>query len=214
MMRSVYAYYNDFPTVMSLGFPLIEVTQIQYVDTSGDTQTLGTSVYTVDTDSVPGIVYLAYNQSWPSLRDIPKNVTVSYRCGYATTFTANSTTDVLTVGNAYFSDTDRVRVSVSAEDNAALPAGLSAETDYYVRDVSGSTLKLAATSGGTAIDITDTGTGTFYLGLAQRGLVPDRVLWAMKLIIGHLYEHREENAETALNQVPFAAKNLLMERVW
>jgi hypothetical protein len=211
----MYAYLDYFQDCVELkNFPLIDITQIQYVDSAGDTQTLSTDVYTVDADSTPGRFYLSYNQSWPTTRSTPKAVTVSYRAGYATTFTAASETDVLTVGNAYFADTDRVRLSVSAEDNAALPAGLSADTDYYVRDVSGSTLKLSLTSGGAAIDITDTGTGTFYMGFAQRGVTPDRAIWAMKLIVGHLYEHREEDSEMALTKMPFSVQNILFERVW
>ncbi len=43
-----------------------EVDQIQYIDADGATQTLATSVYTVD---IPRrCVYLAYNQSWPAVR--------------------------------------------------------------------------------------------------------------------------------------------------
>jgi hypothetical protein len=211
----MYAYMDELEDCVNLkNFPLVDITQIQYVDSGGDTQTLSTDTYTVDTDSTPGRYYQAYNQSWPATRAIPKAVTVSYRAGYATTFTAAESTDILTVGNAFFADTDRVRVSVSAEDNATLPAGLSINTDYYVRDVSDSTLKLTATSGGTAIDITDSGTGTFYLGFADRGLVPDRAIWAIKLIIGHLYEHREENSEIILTKMPYSVQNLLMERVW
>ena len=62
--------------------PLLTVTGITYVDTDGDTQTLSTDIYTVDTDSVPGRVYLAYNQSWPDTRQQPKAVEITYTCGY------------------------------------------------------------------------------------------------------------------------------------
>jgi uncharacterized phiE125 gp8 family phage protein len=62
--------------------PTIAVTGITYVDTEGATQTLSTSVYTVDADSEPGRVYLAYNQSWPSVRTQQKAVEVTYTCGY------------------------------------------------------------------------------------------------------------------------------------
>ena len=40
-----------------------------------------------------------------------------------------------------------------------LPAGLSAATNYYVRDVTTNTFKVSATVDGAAVDITDTGTG-------------------------------------------------------
>jgi hypothetical protein len=41
-----------------------------------------------------------------------------------------------------------------------LPGGLSLNTTYWVRDSSTNTFKLAATSGGSAIDITSAGVGT------------------------------------------------------
>ena len=214
MMRTSIVYLDAFPEVIRLPMPpLISVPSIRYVDVNGDTQTVTSTVYTVDTDSIPGRIYLAYNQSWPAVRAIPKAITVTFRHGYATTFTA-AADDTITVGEAFFADTDRVRLGISAEDDAAIPTGLAINTDYYVRDVSGSTLKLAATSGGTAIDITAVGTGTFYMAPAARGLVPERVSWAMKLILGHLYEHREQLSEMPLQTMDFGVKDLLTERVW
>ncbi len=44
--------------------------------------------------------------------------------------------------------------------DGTLPAGLTAGTDYYVRDVTTATFKVATSGTGAAIDITDTGTGT------------------------------------------------------
>lgn len=74
--------------------------------------------------------------------------------GDGTTFTVDAGTDVLTLTDSTeVSDGDRVRLTTTD----TLPAGLSAATDYYWIAASS---KLSATSGGSAIDITDTGTGT------------------------------------------------------
>ena len=62
--------------------PLQSVTSIQYVDSAGVSQTLSTSVYTVDTDAEPGLIYPAYSQTWPTTRQIPKSVTVTFVAGY------------------------------------------------------------------------------------------------------------------------------------
>lgn len=62
--------------------PLASVSSISYVDTDGATQTLSSSVYTVDTDSEPGRIYLAWNQTWPSTRSVTHAVTVRFVCGY------------------------------------------------------------------------------------------------------------------------------------
>lgn len=58
------------------------VTSITYVDGDGTTQTLATSVYTLDSDSEPARIVLAYNQMWPQIRDVPNAVKVLYVAGY------------------------------------------------------------------------------------------------------------------------------------
>lgn len=76
------------------------------------------------------------------------------------TFTADASTDLLTHTNINLKPYTRVQVSTTT----TLPAGLSAATDYYVIWVSDLTCKLATSYAnavaGTAIDITDAGTGT------------------------------------------------------
>lgn len=64
--------------------PLQSVESITYVDSNGDTQTLPTSVYAVDTASEPGVVSLKYGQTWPSTRCQRGAVVVAFTCGYGT----------------------------------------------------------------------------------------------------------------------------------
>ena len=66
--------------------------------------------------------------------------------------------NVLTT-NVYLDDGTNVIVLSSGTPPDPLVSG----TDYYIRDSSGTSFKLAATLGGTAIDITDTGAGSQYL---------------------------------------------------
>jgi hypothetical protein len=73
------------------------------------------------------------------------------------TCTVNAGTDTVDKG----SDDGFVEgKQVYFETTGVLPAGLALETPYYIRDLTTSTMKLASESGGAAIDITDTGTGT------------------------------------------------------
>ncbi len=73
------------------------------------------------------------------------------------TISANASTDVITSNAHGLVDTQIIRFAGSD-----LPAGLSASTNYYVRDKTTNTFKVAASSGGTAIDITDPGSGTTW----------------------------------------------------
>jgi uncharacterized phiE125 gp8 family phage protein len=62
--------------------PLRSVTNIQYVDEDGDTQTWASSNYLVDAQSEPGRIALAYGASWPTTRCQIGAVTVNYSAGY------------------------------------------------------------------------------------------------------------------------------------
>lgn len=68
--------------------PLISVTSIAYLDDDGNPQTLDASTYDVDTFTQPGRILLAYNKSWPSLRQHAHQVTVTWKAGYGTVATA------------------------------------------------------------------------------------------------------------------------------
>lgn len=84
------------------------------------------------------------------------------RWGYGTavTFTANAGTDVITANTHGLSDGNILLMT----STGTLPAGLSANTIYYVRDATTNTFKVSTSVGGSAVDITDTGSGThsFY----------------------------------------------------
>jgi len=62
--------------------PLSSVTSVKYIDEDGAEQTESSATYTVDTDTEPGRVYLAYDQTWPNTRGIRHAVTIRHVCGY------------------------------------------------------------------------------------------------------------------------------------
>ena len=67
----------------------------------------------------------------------------------------NASTNVITIASHGLSDGDAIKFSTSD----TMPANLTAGTTYYVRDKTSNTFKVAASSGGVAIDI-DQGSGT------------------------------------------------------
>jgi len=203
--RQTYDY--GWPEIFYLIPPLVSVSSITY-DLAGTTTTLASTEYTVDTKSEPARVYPAYGKYWPNVRSIRNTITINYITGYGAKFTA-AESDTLTISGRVYVDDDKVRVWNSGGSTGALPAGLAADTDYYVISVSGSTCELSTSSGGTKIDITDTGTGTHFISHSDFGEVPEKVIAAMKLLVGHWYEHREEIIGTTLKPVPLAAAALL-----
>ena len=64
---------------------------------------------------------------------------------------------------------------------------------------------MRATDGGAAVDITGAaGTGQSFIGQ-----VPDDIVSAMLLIIGHLYERRENTSDFEVFDIPQNAESLL-----
>ena len=104
----------------------------------------------------------------PNYETIQEHATAS-----SSTFTAVAATDVCTVGGAFTALTTGVAVTLTT--TGTLPAGLSLSTTYFIILVSGSTYKLATTyansQSSTAIDITDTGTGTHTMATINIGTV-------------------------------------------
>ena len=78
--------------------------------------------------------------------------------GESAAFTAVAGTDVCTSAGHTLSDGDTVTLS----STTTLPGGLAVDTTYYIIDSATNTFKLSTTLGGSAVDITDTGTGTHY----------------------------------------------------
>ncbi len=67
--------------------PLQSVTSITYYDTDAVSQTLSSTIYTVDTVSRPGRVVRASDQSWPALQSdrLAGKVTITYVIGWTST---------------------------------------------------------------------------------------------------------------------------------
>lgn len=62
--------------------PVQSVTSVTYLDTSGDSQTLATTVYAVDVSSEPARITLKSGQVWPTTYDQANAVTVTFVAGW------------------------------------------------------------------------------------------------------------------------------------
>jgi hypothetical protein len=66
----------------------LTISSIVYVDTAGANQTFSSGNYEVITTTEPGRVQLGYGKTWPTTRDHPNSVTITYTCGHKTGATA------------------------------------------------------------------------------------------------------------------------------
>lgn len=182
--------------------PLRAVQSVQYLDGDGTLQTLAGSAYRVDTYSTRARIEPAYGTVWPSTRDVVNAVLVKYTCGHvAPVSSIDAGADTIASVGHDLADDAPVRLSNSG---GAVPAGLSADTQYYVKAAAADSLQLALSAGGDAVDITGAGTGTSFLGQ-----VPDDLIAAILLLVGHLFEHREQNSDFQVYELPTGVESLL-----
>lgn len=86
------------------------------------------------------------------------------------TFTATAATDLITSTAHGLVNNRRIHLFTTG----TLPAGLLTDTSYYVVNVTTDTFQVSLTPGGTAVDITDTGSGThtFTTDWKQSYIIP------------------------------------------
>lgn len=184
-------------------WPVQSISSITYFDENGTEQTLAATKYRLGSLSGKPVVELDDDEVWPDIDTRIDAVKVTFLVGYRSEFTA-ATSDLLTLTSPAEPPINGRVVRVSS--GTTLPAGLSANTDYYIIGAAGNTCKLSATSGGSAVDITDTGTGTHYI----HGMIPPPTRAALKLLISHWNENREPFAVgTVGGRIPISVEALL-----
>ena len=86
MTKTITAHYDCFGPKMKLPLtPALSIDSITYIDSDGNTQTLDSSLYELDSYATPSYIYPSYGSSYPSVRDVPNAITVIYKAGYSAT---------------------------------------------------------------------------------------------------------------------------------
>lgn len=190
---------NKFPdrTFWLPRSPGISLESFRYRDSAGDWQTVSSSLYRTDFVRQPATIVRRRDSSWPSPDLDTGCVSVRWVAGMAAPATIDATTNTVTILGRAFADGDRVELTTSG----TLPAELSTNQTYFVRDASGDatsfTCKLSATDGGAAIDV-GANTGTHWIGSSLHEFAVARS--AMRLVLGHLFAHRGDSDATAQMQ--------------
>jgi uncharacterized phiE125 gp8 family phage protein len=195
--------------------PLIQVVSVQYTAMDGITQTMPTTDYTVDQSCDPPRITPVFGKIWPITLPQIGAVRVTFDAGYVATFSADATADTIIIdGYKTLVIGDSVRLSNSG---GALPSPLKPKTDYFIQSVvSTGIYKLSATSGGAAIDLTDSGfTGINYIGATgingATGEIPDGIKSWLFLRCDSLYSHRGETANTRGTIIPLPFVDSLLD---
>lgn len=82
--------------------PLIEVSEVEYVDVSGATQTIsGYRTFGMGAVDAAGYIVPAYGSDWPQTRDEPEAVRIQFKSGYATIPQAIKHGALLLLGHLY-----------------------------------------------------------------------------------------------------------------
>ncbi len=191
--------------------PLVGVVSIAYVDSAGAAQTVSSADYLVNRTAEPGYITPRYGFSWPAVEPRAEAITVTYNAGFASPFTADATTDTITVtGPVTFAVADAVRFSHSGSASSTLPGGLLAGTTYYIRTAPGAgAYTLSATSGGSLLDLTTAGSGLNLIGE-----IPSRIISWMLLQIGTAANFRESSSEDEVHDLQYVDGLLGREKVW
>jgi uncharacterized phiE125 gp8 family phage protein len=87
LITATYTYTLDkwADTIALPIVPVQSVDSITYIDADGDTQTLDSGQYQtsgIGYDHYPATIKPAYGCSWPTVRDAPEAITVSFTAGY------------------------------------------------------------------------------------------------------------------------------------
>lgn len=189
--------------------PVIQVVSVGYTAMDGSAQVMPTTDYIADLACEPARITPVFGKIWPITLPQIGSVQVTFDAGYAAPFTADAAADTITAaGWKALAVNDAVRLT---NNGGALPAGLKA--DMFVQTAVGNGVyKLSNTAGGAAVDITDAGTGSNFLGE-----VPNGILTWMLLRLGAIYANREEVAimnRGKIEELPYVDELVDTYRVW
>ena len=166
-----------------------QVMAINYLDMSGAPQVMPAANYIVDYSSEPCRITPVFGQIWPIPMPQIGAVNVQFVAGYAAPVTFSTASSTMSVQGAWksYAVGDAVQLS---NVGGLLPAALSPNTNYFIQSVVNlGVYTLAATPGGPAITLSDTGSGTNLVGV-----VPEGIKSWMKIRMNTLYEQRSDVA--------------------
>lgn len=175
--------------------PLQSVASVKYYGTDDTEYTMDAGDYFVDAKSEPGRVALGYSKTWPTTTLRPVNaVVVRFTAGYAT----------------YAGVIDTSGTAVTWVSGDKFSTGWTAGKSIVINGV---TYSVASVTSAEALVLTATA-GTQNDVAYSANDVPVKLIQAMLLLVGHLFENRQAvvvDRGIIISEVPFAVKALLWQ---
>lgn len=175
----------------------VSVESLSYLANDGVTVlTIDPSKYTVDTNSEPARIAPKPGFTWPYQQNyVPGQVKVNYTAG----------SYELALAPEPFT------VPVVAPYTYALLQASKLVTLLSVTDANGNAVSYSNAAGDLTFSAAEAG-ATLNASYTVNNC-PETIVFAMLLLLGHWYEHREAAAQAALTEVPLAVESLLAAEV-
>jgi hypothetical protein len=199
--------------------PTAKVETITYYDQSNELQSY--EDWNLFADSEPGELRQAIDTSWPTTYQRRDAVTITFWAGQIIPLGVDLAADqFISVSGYSFVNGDEITISKSGNNNseigdvATLPDGVEASTTYFVRDVSGSRFKIAATSGGTALSLAEPATDGAAIDLLFAGEIDPFHRLALLQMTAKAYGERCPEGGCVCSASDFESNPMLRRLQW
>jgi uncharacterized phiE125 gp8 family phage protein len=184
-------------------YPVISIDSVKYYNTSNELTTLDTAEYEVDIISDPVRVKLLKK---PLIKERFGAFVIAFKSGYMG-YKGTSITPSGVSGNVLTSNNHGLVNNQPVIPTTKGASHLKENGLYYVINATTNTFQVSELLGGSAATITGQITGLVMQGLTD---CPSPIKSAIKLIMAHLYEHREDVVVGAsVAELPQASEYLL-----
>lgn len=187
--------------------PVQQVTAMTLVDHHGAETVLDLADFQFDLLQQPAIITPKHEGGWWVSGFWPHggHIRIEYIAGDLMPVTADATANTLTaLPNRSYTLNERV---VLSNRGGSLPAPLQGDRWYYVINPSGASVQLSLTASGSAIDLTDAGTGVHFFGI-----IPKVDRQAIMLLTQHMFENRLPVTPNQHFELPFTLTSLLWHK--
>jgi hypothetical protein len=199
--------------------PTAKIDSITYYDAYNEQQEYDD--WNLFADSEPGELRQALDTSWPTTIQRRDAVTITFWAGQIVPLTVDLATDTFTSVTGYpFVNGEEITISKSGNSNpdigdvAALPDGVTAQTTYYVRDVSGNSFKIAASSGGAAVGLASPSADGAAIDLLFAGEIDPFHRLALLQITAKAYGERCPEGGCVCSASDFESNPMLRRLKW